>query len=376
MNFRKHSQKRPKVGNPLSRTDSPPIQAGRLTESVPNRMQNFILDKHRIQPELDQFISFAQRLEMEEQLPKAIQAYDTILLVCSEPPIRARVNFHLAKIYHEWGESFASHRLLLIAHELDPTSPEISNRVTETNQYIDQNQEQVSDEWSRKNSDQIVSLFRIATGLKLIQMDKPAPAYPRMRSRTKIYPNAAVAKHLLTDVIITEDEKNSAIEFLEEREWLVNTRSEFYSITESGLYQFYTELAKLHVANEAYDEAARCYEQAYWLDDSEPIVLYRAVICDAKSEVWEDSLATLEQLSNDVPEGVEPADYHTATAQLYSLAYQSTSDDSMRLRAIEACEASLAIKGKNRPISKLLKSLLQSDSETAHEPKQKRWWRR
>jgi tetratricopeptide (TPR) repeat protein len=339
-------------------------------------MQNFILDKQSIQPALDKFIDFAQTLEAEDQLAKAIQAYDTILLICSEPPICARANFHLSKIYHEWGESFASHRLLLIAQELDPTSPEISNRVTEANQYMDQNREQISDEWSRKNSDQIVSLFRIATGLKLLQMDKPVPAYPLMRSRTKIYPNAAIAKHLLTDVIITADEKNSAIEFLEEREGLVNTRSDFYSITESGLYQFYTELAQLHVANEVYDEAARCYEQAYWLDDSEPTVLYHAVICNAKSEAWEDGLGTLEQLSNGIPEGVEPADYHTAVAQLYSLAYQSTSENSMRLRAVEACEASLGINRKNRQISKLLRALRQSDSETAHEPKQKRWWRR
>lgn len=347
-----------------------------MTENAPNRMQKFILDKQSIQPELDKFIDFAQTLEAEDQLAKAIQAYDTILLVCSEPPICASTNFHLSKIYHEWGESFASHRLLLIAQELDPTSPEISNRVTEVNQYIDQNREQISDEWSRKNSDQIVSLFRIATGLKLLQMDKPVPAYPLMQSRTKIYPNAAVAKHLLADVIITADEKNSAIEFLEEREWLVNTRSDFYSITKSGLYQFYTELAQLHGANEVYDEAARCYEQAYWLDDSDSTVLYHAVRCNAESEAWAEGLATLEQLPNDIPAEIDSVDHHTAVAQLYSLTYQSTSDDSMRLRAIEACETLLAINRKDRQISKLLKSLLQSDLEPGREPKPKRWWRR
>ena len=88
-------------------------------------------------------------------------------------------------------------------------------------------------------------------------MDKPVQAYPLMKSRTKIYPNAAVAKHLLTGIIITEDEKNSAIEFLEAGEWLTNTQHEVYAITRiAGLYAFYTELAKLHIANEAHDEAA------------------------------------------------------------------------------------------------------------------------
>jgi len=331
------------------------------------------LDKHKVQPKLHELFDFAQALEEAGQQGQAIQAYDTILIVGSDPATLALANFHLGKIYREWGELFASQRLLRVAQELHPTALETIVLLTEINRYIAQNQERILAEKARKNSDQIVSLFRISTGLKLLEMDKATQAYPLLKSRTKVYPNAAVAKHLLTDIIITEEEKNSAIEFLEEKGWLANTRSEFHSITENGLYTFYTELAKLHVDNEAYDEAASCYEQAYWLDDSESDLLYHKLICDAKSQAWEAGLAVLEHIDSELPESIDSADYHNATAQIYGLAYQSTQDAAMRKCAVQACEAALAINKKSKEISKLLKSL---QSAGGLQSKNKRWWQR
>ena len=219
---------------------------------------------------------------------------------------------------------------------------------------------------SRKNSDQIVSLFRIATGIKLITMDKPVQAYPLLKSRTKIFPNAAVAKHLLTDIQITEEERNSAIDFLLEKDWLVNTGVSLYTIAESGLSAFYIELAELHVENAAYAEAVLCYEQALWLDPSQQHLRYRQVICHAESEAWEAAVETLSQLPDEVPEGIDLEAYHTAVAQSYHHVYQMTQDEGAKQRVIEACEAVLRLNKRAREISKLLASYQGKKS----------WWRR
>ncbi|MCZ6681369.1 MAG: hypothetical protein O7E52_29495 [Candidatus Poribacteria bacterium] len=332
-----------------------------------------VFDRTSIRAELDQFIQYAQTLNAPADLAMAIQAWDTVLSVADSSKVLAQANFHLGCIYREWDELFTAQRFFGQAHQFDADDRLIISARDDLNRYIADNQMATFEEKDRKNSNQIISLFRIATGLKLLQMDKGAQAYPLMKSRTKIYPNAAVAKHLLTDIIITEEEKNAAIAFLEERGWLVNTQHELYAISDSGLYAFYTELAKLHVANEVYDEAADCYEQAYWLDDSSVDVLYYKVICHAKSQTWKVGLATLDRLSDDqLPEDIDPAEYYHAVATICGAAYQSTQDGAMRLRAVEACEAVLATDKKNREIANLLKSL-QSDQPAA-KPKRK-WWR-
>ena len=342
--------------------------------------QPVVFTRNQICSDLNEFINYAQRLGEQEHLAQAIQVWEAILSVASESAVLAQANFHLARIYREWNELFAAQRFLGRASQLDSIGTAIKAELDNLNRHIAENRVEIFEERERKNSNQIVSLFRIATGLKLLQMDKAAQAYPLMKSRTKIYPNAAVAKHLLTGIIITEDDKNSAIEFLEERDWLANTEHDRYSITDNGLYVFYMELAKLHVANEIYDEAAACYEQAYWLDDSSAEPLYHLVICDGKSQAWENGLAALDQITDDIPEGIDRAEYHSAIARIYGLAYQSTQDQTIGLRAITACESALAIDKKNKAVSKLLKSLrseetLQTDSESDAKPK-KRWWRR
>ncbi|MBI1928126.1 hypothetical protein HYR99_28260 [Candidatus Poribacteria bacterium] len=373
-----------------------------------------------MQPDFDEWMRYAQTLQAQGHLAQAIQAWDTLLFVESKPVMRAQANFHLGEIYREWDEVFTAQRFLGQAYQFAPDNVTIKTEWDALNRYLAENRAELFEVRERKNSDQIVSLFRIATGLKLLQMDKPAHAYPLMKSRTKIYPNAAVAKHLLTDVIITEDEVNSAIEFLETRGWLVphpptplstslwrggqggEVQHDLYSITESGLYAFYTELATLHVANEVYDEASACYEQAYWLDGSTPTnskegPLYRKVMCDAKFRAWEDGFATLEQIAatgqverseipqsggdtSSLPEGIDPAAYDSAVAEIYGLAYHSTQDKAIGLRAMRACEAALVLDRKNKDISNLLKSL-QSDQALSADPKpeaapKKSWWRR
>ena len=201
----------------------------------------------------------------------------------------------------------------------------IREAIEALNLHFSENREVIADEMSRKNSDQIVSLFRIATGIKLISMDKPVQAYPLLKSRTKIFPNAAVAKHLLTDIQITEEERNSAIDFLLEREWLVSSGVSLYTIAKSGLYAFYTVLAELHIENGAYAEAVACYEQALWLDPSQRQLRYRQVICHAGAETWEAAVEVLSQLPDEeVPEGVDPEVYYTAVAQSYHHVYQTT----------------------------------------------------
>ena len=211
-------------------------------------------------------ITYAQALETEGNLNEAVQAYDRILNTTDETSTLALANFRLGTIYRTWRELFTAQRFFAKAHQLSPSDTDIRDAIAALNLHFSENREMVADEMTRKNSDQIVSLFRIATGIKLISMDKPVKAYPLLKSRTKIFPNAAVAKHLLTDIQITEEERNSAIDFLLERAWLVSTGVSLYTIAESGLYAFYTALAELHVDNADYTEAILCYEQALWLD--------------------------------------------------------------------------------------------------------------
>ena len=312
-------------------------------------------------------ITDAQALETEGNLNDAIQAYDSILNTTDDPSTLALANFQLGTIYRTWGELFTAQRFLAKAHQLDPSDPEIRDAIAELNQHFSENREIIADEMSRKNSDQIVSLFRIATGIKLITMDKPVQAYPLLKSRTKIFPNAAVAKHLLTDIQITEEERNSAIDFLLEKDWLVKTDLSLYTIAESGLSAFYTELAELHVENAAYAEAVACYEQALWLDPSQQQLRYQQVICHAEAETWEEAVETLSELpTEEVPEGVDLEAYHTAVAQSYHHVYQTTQDEGAKQKVIEACEVVLGLNKRAREISRLLASY----------QGKKPWWRR
>ena len=341
--------------------------------------QIFIFDRAKIGAELDRFVDYAQTLTGPKELSRAIQAWDTIASVAVAPALLAQANLSLGRIYREWDELFTAQRFLAKAHEVDPADPTIRSELESLNHYIADNQMPVFDERARKNSDSIISFFRIATGLKLLQMDKPVQAYPLMKSRTKIYPNAAVAKHLLTGIIITEDEKNSAIEFLEAGEWLTSTQHEVYAITDCGLYAFYTELAKLHVANEAYDEAAACYEQAYWLDDSSADPLYHKLVCDAKSQAWQVGLTLLDWLPDDIPSEIEPVEYNSAAATICGLAYQATQEPAIGERAVAICETVLETDKRNREISSLLKSLRSEKSLQPYLPEAKskrRWWHR
>ena len=311
-------------------------------------------------------ITDAQALETEDKFNEAIQAYDTILSTTDDTSTLALVNFRLGIIYRTWRELFTAQRFLAKAHQLAPSDTEIRDAIEELNLHFSENREVIADEMSRKNSDQIVSLFRIATGIKLITMDKAVQAYPLLKSRTKIFPNAAVAKHLLTDIQITEEERNSAIDFLLERDWLVSTGVLLYTIAESGLNAFYTELAQLHVANVAYSEAVACYEQAYWLDPSQHHLRYQQVICHTEAEAWDAAIEMLAQLPTEVPEDVDHVAYHTAVAQSYHHTYQTTEDENTKQKVIEACETVLRLDKKSREISKLLASYQGKKS----------WWRR
>lgn len=308
----------------------------------------------------------AQSLEAEGRLAEAVQAYDDILNTADETSIHALANFRLGTIYQGWRELFTAQRFFAQAHQLDPSNTDIRDAVTELNLYFSENRASIADEMSRKNSDQIVSLFRIATGIKLLTMDKPVQAYPLLKSRTKIFPNAAMAKHLLTDIQITEDERNAAINFLLERDWLVNTGASLYTITEKGLSNFYIELAQLHIANAAYAEAVMCYEQAYWLDPKQDHLRYQLVICHAEAEVWDKAVEIAADLPAEVPEQADAVAYHTAVAQSYHRVYEATKDDSAKQRVIEACEKVLLLDKKAKTISKLLSSY----------QGKKAWWRR
>ena len=311
-------------------------------------------------------IADAETLEREGKLAEAVQAYDDILNGTDETPTLALANFRLGAIYQEWRELFTAQRFFAQAHQLDPSNTDIRDAVAELNQHFSENREAVADEMSRKNSDQIVSLFRIATGIKLLTMEKPVQAYPLLKSRTKIFPNAAMAKHLLTDIQITEDERNSAINFLLERDWLVNTGASLYTITEKGLYNFYIQLAQLHVANAAWTEAVMCYEQAYWLDTGQAYPRYQLVICHAKAEAWDAAVEIIAELPTDAPEGVDAIAYHTAVAQSYHHVSQTTQAEEAKRKVIEACEAVLHLDKKAKEVSKLL---------TSYQGK-KAWWRR
>lgn len=311
-------------------------------------------------------ITDAQVLETEGKLAEAIQVYDGILSTTDDTPTLALANFRLGAIYRTWRELFTAQRFLAKAHQLSPNDTEIREAIEELNQHFSENRDVIAEEMSRKNSDQIVSLFRIATGIKLITMDKAVQAYPLLKSRTKIFPNAAVAKHLLTDIQITEEERNSAIDFLLERDWLVSTGVSLYTIAESGLSVFYTELAQLHVVNGAYSEAVTCYEQAYWLDPSQQHLRYQQVICHAEAAAWDAADGMLAQLPTDVPEGVDNVAYYTAVAQSYNHAYQTIQDEETKQKVIEACETVLRLDKKAKEISTLLASY----------QGKKRWWRR
>ena len=308
----------------------------------------------------------AQTLEAEGRLAEAVQAYDEILNTTGETSIHALANFRLGAIYQGWRELFTAQRFFAQAHQLDPSNTDIRDAVTELNLYFSENRASIADEMSRKNSDQIVSLFRIATGIKLLTMDKPVQAYPLLKSRTKIFLNAAMAKHLLTDIQITEDERNSAINFLLERDWLVNTGASLYTITKKGLSNFYIELAQLHIANADYTEAVMCYEQAYWLDPVQDHLRYQLVICHAEAEVWDKAVEIAADLPAEVPGAVDAVAYHTAVAQSYHRVYEATKDDRAKQRVIEACEKVLLLDKKAKAISKLLSSY----------QGKKAWWRR
>ena len=311
-------------------------------------------------------ITDAQALEAEGNLNAAVQAYDSILNTTDEPSTLALANFRLGTIYRTWRELFTAQRFLAKAHQLSPTDTDIRDAIAELNLHFSENREAIADEMSRKNSDQIVSLFRIATGIKLITMDKPVQAYPLLKSRTKIFPNAAVAKHLLTDIQITEEERNSAIDFLLEKDWLVSTGASLYTIAARGLYAFYTALAQLHVDNAAYTEAVMCYEQALWLDPSQEQLRYQQVICHAEAEAWETAVETLSQLPPEVAAGVDLEAYYTAVAQSYHHLYQTTQDEHAKQKVVEACETVLRLNKKAKVISRLLASYQDK----------KPWWRR
>ncbi|MDE0635126.1 MAG: hypothetical protein OXI43_04630 [Candidatus Poribacteria bacterium] len=315
---------------------------------------------------MSNLIEHAKTLESDGHIAEAIQTYDDVIRSRSDSDILAYANFRLGHIYQEWGELFAAQRFLSQAHQFDPENTDIRNAIDNLNQHFSENRQQITDQMSRQNSDQIVSLFRIATGIKLIAMDKSVQAYPLMKSRTKIFPNAAVAKHLLTDISITDEERNSAIEFLIEREWLVNTGVELYTIANSGLYAFYTALAQLHIDNSAYSDAITCYEQAYRLDNSQPAPLYQKVICYAALEEWNDAITVISELPSEVPAEINQIAYYTAIAESYHHTFQESGADSDKQKVIEACEKVLRLDKKDKAISKLLASYQNKKS----------WWRR
>lgn len=315
---------------------------------------------------MSKLLQQAKTLENDGNLAVAIQEYEDVIRSEKDSITLAEANFRIGGIYREWRELFAAQRFLSQAHQHDPENSDIRDAIESLNQHFSDNRDEVTDQMSRQNSDQIVSLFRIATGIKLIGMEKQVQAYPLMKSRTKIFPNAAVAKHLLTDISITEQERNSAIEYLIERDWLVNTSADLYTIADSGLYAFYNTLAKLHVDNEAYTDAIACYEQAYWLDSDNLIPLFQKIICYAALELWNDTIKNIKALPTEVPSEIDHIKYYTATALAFHHSYQETNDDNDKQNVIEACKIVLGIDKKDKTISKLLESYQDKKS----------WWRR
>lgn len=315
---------------------------------------------------MSNLLTNAKTLESDGNYPEAIQAYHDVIQSAEESALNAEANLRLGLIYREWGELFASQRFLSQAHQLAPENIEIREAIESLNQHFSENREEIADQISRQNSDQIVSLFRIATGIKLIAMDKPVQAYPLMKSRTKIFPNAAVAKHLLTDISITEQERNSAIEYLIERDWLENTSVDLYTIADSGLYAFYISLAKLHVDNDAYSDAITCYAQAYWIDNTNVLPLFEKVICYAALELWNDAITNTKELPIEIPTEIDQVAYYTAIALSYHHTFQQTNDEQDKQSVIDACKKVLHLDKKDKVISQLL------DSYQA----KKSWWRR
>ena len=315
---------------------------------------------------MSNFLQQAKSLESEGNIAEAIQYYENVIRTENDTLTLADANFRLGGIYREWRELFAAQRFLSQAHQLNPENSDIRDAIESLNLHFTENREEIADQMSRQNSDQIVSLFRIATGIKLIGMDKPVQAYPLMKSRTKIFPNAAVAKHLLTDMSITEQERNSAIEYLIERDWLENSGADLYTIADSGLYAFYTTLAKLHVDNEVYQDAITCYEQAYWLDSDKLTPLYQKIICYAALESWNEALESIKELPTEVPSEIDHIAYYTATAHVFHHFSQQTDDDKVKQHAIDACKKVLSIDKKDKTISRLLDS---------YQEKKSWWWR-
>ena len=312
-------------------------------------------------------LNHAQTLENKGNFAAAIQLYEDVIRNSeNETESLAYANFRLGHIYREWGELFAAQRFLSQAYQLNPENTDIRHAIDSLNQHFSQNRDLIADQMSRQNSDQIVSLFFFSSCIKLIAMDKPVQAYPLMKSRTRIFPNAAVAKHLLTDIRITDEERNSAIEFLIEKEWLDNADADLYTITESGLYGFYTALAQLHIDNSAHSDAITCYDQAYWLDDSQLTPLYHKVNCHVALEAWDKAVAAITELPTEIPSEIEPIPYYAAIAQSFHHTYQKTGSDSDKQKVIEACEAVLHLDKRNKAISKLLASYQDKT----------RWWHR
>lgn len=307
----------------------------------------------------------AQTMESEERFPEAIQLYDQILMMDAETESFAFVNYRLGAIYRDWNELFAAQRFLSQAHSINSNNSEIRDALESINRYFSENRELVADQMSRQNSDQIVSLFRIATGIKLISMDKSVQAYPLLKSRTKIYPNAAVAKHLLTDISITPEERNSAIEFLIERNWLKNSGTDLYSITIQGLYKFYTTLGKLHLENSAYSEGLSSFEQAYLLDNSNDVPIYYKVICYYNLNEWEQSISLIQELPDTIPEELDKIEYLSAVVHSYHNRYQESKDENDKQQVIKTCQSLLQIDKKLKSISNILESYQD----------RKPWWR-
>lgn len=315
---------------------------------------------------MSDLLNDAKTLESNGNYPDAIQAYEDIIQSVEDPHSIIEAVFRLGIIYREWGELYAAQRFLSQAHQLDPENTNIRDELESLNLHFSENKDDITDQLSRQNSDQIISLFRIATGIKLITMEKQVQAYPLMKSRTKIYPNAAVAKHLLTDISITDEERNSAIEYLIERDWLVNTSGDLYSIANSGLHVFYTSLAKLHEDNNAYTDAITCYEQAFWLDSEDLLPIYQKTLCLAALESWDDVITNIEELPSEIPTEIDQVAFYTAVAKSYHYAYQQTDDVQDKQTVIEACKTVLSIDKKDKTVSKLLESYQGKKS----------WWRR
>lgn len=196
-------------------------------------------------------------------------------------------------------------------------------------------------------------------------MDKSVQAYPLLKSRTKIYPNAAVAKHLLTDISITQEERNSAIEFLIERNWIENSGTDLYSISIQGLYKFYTTLGKLHLENTAYSEGLSCFEQAYRLDNSRDEPMYYKVICYSNLNEWERSISLIQELSDPIPDEIDQLEYLSAVVHSYHNRYQISKKETDKQQVIKTCQTLLQIDKKQKIISNILDSYQERKS----------WWR-